>query len=710
LPTPKKIGVIYTMPENPTRQTPEHSLTKRPFTRRDFLSTSLKAGAAAFTTKLLPKRHATAVGQYNVLFIMADDLRPLLGCYGHLEMHTPNIDSLAQRGTVFNHAYCQVPLCNPSRVSMLTALRPTRTGVLQNSSTDFRDKLPDVVTLPQHFKAHSYYTQAIGKVTHDIAHADDVLSWSVPSWAPSKFHFSYATNPVWKALDVADNILDDGQIANRAVEVLRDLKEKPFFLAVGFNKPHLPFHAPRKYFELYDRQTFNLPRSSSYPQNSPVLAYNNLSLLRRYQDIPSGNVPLSEEKTLELIRAYAASTSYMDAQVGRVLQHLDTLGLSQNTVIVFVGDHGFHLGEHGTWRKNTLFEVALRSPMIISVPGQQPSRTDALAELVDIYPTLCDACQLPIPSQLEGLSLMPVLEQPTRPWKTATFSQLSRAGTRGRSMRTAQYRYTEWGNKGKHGRELYDYYADPDETVNIVDNAENAELVSHLSEQLHAGWQAALPQKPTQSPVPQTLPWDINNDGIIDIQDLLLVSNSFGMETPAHPKADVNQDGSVDIIDLLLVAAHFGESSKAAASPRSILLLPQHVDRIEEWLTEASVTDDGSDVFRRGIATLTHLINSVIPEKTVLLPNYPNPFNPETWIPYDLAQDADVHIHIYNLKGQSVRQLSLGFQTAGTYRTRTRAAYWDGRNSAGEAVASGPYFYTLEAGRVKATRQMVIIK
>ena len=399
------------------------------------------------------------------------------------------------------------------------------------------------------------------------------------------------------------------------------------------------------------------------PTDAPAVANNNLGGLRLYKDIPDEG-PFSDAKILELIQAYAASTSYMDAQVGRVLQHLDTLGLSQNTVIVFVGDHGFHLGEHGTWRKNTLFEVALHSPMIISAPGQQSIRTDALAELVDIYPTLCDACELSTPSQLEGLSLVPVIEEPTRPWKTAAFSRLSRGGTGGRSMRTAQYQYTEWGGNGRRGRELYDYDADPDETVNIVDLPENTELVAHLSEQLRAGWRGALPDIQEHVSVPQTLPWDINSDGVIDIQDLILVSNSFGVEVPLYPKVDVNNDGKVDITDLLLVASHFGESSNPNAPLTHTNIDSEHFDLIEQWLTEARLAHDGSAVFQRGIATLERLMNAVVPTETVLLANYPNPFNPETWIPYDLAEDADVRIHIYNIKGESVRQLSLGFQSA----------------------------------------------
>ena len=695
------------MPKASTLKSKEPSSLKRPFTRRDFLSTSLKIGTAAFTTALLPKSQVNAKGQYNVLFILVDDLRPLLGCYGHPEIHTPNIDRLAQRGTLFNRAYCQNPLCHPSRTSMLTGLRPETTGVFSNA-VNFRQKLPNAVTLPQHFKAYGYHTASIGKIEHNALARDDAHSWSVPSWVPPWIPFNPLHIPAWRSLDLKDNNLSDGRTAEQAVAVLADLQDTQFFLAVGFEKPHLPFYAPRKYYELYAQVDFTLPPTSMLPADAPAIANNNLGGLREYKDIPDQG-PLSETKILELIRAYAASTSYMDAQVGRVLQQLDTLGLSENTVVVFVGDHGFHLGEHGTWRKNTLFEVALRSPMIISVPGQQPNRTDALTELVDIYPTLCDACQLPVPSEVEGISLTPIIEEPTRPWKTAAFSQLRRAGIRGRSIRTTQYRYTEWGNSGRDGKELYDYNTDPNETVNIVDLPENAELVLLLSEQLHTGWQAALPDIQEQV-IFQTLPWDINDDGIVNIEDLILVSNSFRRETAQHPKADVNKDGRIDIIDLLLVAAHFGECSEPAAPSTDPNIRPEHLSLIDKWLAEARLSDDGSNIFEAGIATLEHLINTALPSKNALLPNYPNPFNPETWIPYDLVENADVHIDIYNMKGESIRQLSIGFQTAGTYRTQSRAAHWDGRNSVGEPVASGIYFCTLQAGRFKTTRQMVILK
>lgn len=435
--------------------------------------------------------------------------------------------------------------------------------------------------------------------------------------------------------------------------------------------------------------------------------------IRIFKDIPDEG-DLSDAEALEIIRAYAATISYMDAQIGRILEQLDTLRLTEKTVIVFAGDHGFHLGEHGKWGKNSLFEVSLHSPLIISVPGQNFTgvKTEALAELVDIYPTLCDACHLPIPSQLEGSSLTPVIEQPTHTGKTAAFSQVRRRGIHAYSIRGERYRYTEWNKNGSRGRELYDYDSDPDETVNLANLSENRELVVHLSERLHAGWKAALPEitsdvTPTVTP---TMPWDINNDGIVDLQDLLLVSNIFGEDTLKDPKADVNKDGQIDIVDLLLIAAHLGESCIVLAPPTRLSVSPEHVDNISQWLTEAYQQDNGSDVFRDGIANLATLIDNIIPNKSKLLPNYPNPFNPETWIPYDLAQDTDVHIHIYNLKGETIKDLKVGFQPAGSYRSKSAAAYWDGRNSEGELVGSGLYYYSLITNNSKSIRKMVIRK
>ncbi len=704
---------------------------KRPFTRRDFLSTGLKAGAAAFTTGLLPKRRTNADSQYSVLFISLDDMNTMLGCYGHLEMHTPNIDQLAERGTLFKRAYCQFPLCNPSRFSVLTGLRPDTTGITNNDTA--KGDTFGSATIPQYFKEHHYYTRAVGKIAHGWLAWSDKVSWSERVWALSYESEYFGARPThWKALDVADDELRDGKTASKAVEVLAEIKDLPFFLAIGFDRPHVPFHAPTKYFDLYTPQDFTLPAHSRLPKNAP-----RFSLVGE----PS---KFSDTKNLELLQAYAACISYVDAQVGRVLRQLERLGLMEKTIIVLWGDHGFHVGEHGKWEKNTLFEVGVQTPLIISVPGQSNVgvETDALVELVDVYPTLCDACQLPIPTELEGHSMLPVIEQPASAykWKSAAFSQLRRRLGRtyyrgaslrsltgvdlsrddsvdGYSMRTDRYRYTEWGAYSASGEkiadvgaELYDYNTDPNETLNIADLSENTELVARLSAQLHAGWQAALPDMQQPTSISQMLPWDINNDGIVDIEDLILISNSFGVEILEHPKADVNKDGEVNILDLLLVAAHFGESIHPTAPSRRTAMSTDHFDLVEQWLTEARLLDDGSLAFHQGVAALEHLINTAVPMETVLLPNYPNPFNPETWVPYDLAEDANVHIHIYNMKGEPIRQLSIGFQTAGTYRTPSRAAYWDGRNTIGEPVASGVYFYTLQAGHFEATRRMVMIK
>ena len=671
----------------------KQNTTSQAFTRRDFISTSMKASAAAFTTSLLPNLNVAAEGQYNVLFIMVDDLRPLLGCYGHQEMHTPNIDKLAQRGTVFNRAYCQFPVCNPSRASILTGLRPDTIGV-RDLYTHYRDTVPHVVTLPQYFLTCGYHTRSIDKILHGSF--VDNLSWSVPAWQPNSNTFHDDSS--WNSLNVSDDALRDGKVAKQTMDVLEEVRDKQFFLSVGFYKPHLPFNVPTRYYDLYDSPIIeNVPDVFIYPLHEMVV----------YSDMPSEGGKLSKEKTLELIRGYAAATSFMDAQVGRVLDHLDELELTDKTVIVFVSDHGFHLGEHGAFGKRTPFEVSVRSPLIVSHPRQIHTgvKTEAIVELVDIFPTLCDLCQLPIPDGLEGISMGPVIEKPTNAWKTAAFSQVDIAF----SIHTEQYRYTETiiGSQ-VFGKGLYDHYVDPDENINLANLPENAEIVASLRQRLRAGWQEALPDILKQlNPPPQTLSWDINNDGIVDVEDLLLVSNNFGTESPDNPKVDVNEDGNVNIIDLLIVAAHLGESSQAG-SPRTISIVDQHIDRVEKWIYDAHKIKDASPIYHKGVKNLEMLINSVVPNETRLLPNYPNPFNPETWIPYDLGQDADVSVHIHNLKGEHIRHLRVGFQTAGSYRTPSRAVHWNGRNSIGETVASGVYFYTFTAGDFTTTQKMLI--
>lgn len=506
--------------------------------RREFLArgagASLLLGAlptwAAEEAKPAPKR--------NVLFIAVDDLRPELGCYGAKHMNTPNLDKLAAGGIVFNRAYCQQAVCSPSRTSLLTGLRPDTTRIYE-LQTHFRRTIPHAVTLPQHFKAHGYHCVGLSKIYH--GGLDDPASWSVPHWSPGGPGYGKpetladiqkraaqaraegkdlggkavekdtktglvlrvtapafrVRGPSWEDPDVPDNALPDGKTTDKAIEVLRQAKDKPFFLAVGYLKPHLPFVAPKKYFDLYPPDTLSLADNPFPPRDCPDIALTNWGELRAYSDIPPQG-KLSDQKARELVRAYYASTSYVDAQVGRLLDELDKLGLADNTVVVLWGDHGWHLGEHGLWCKHTNFEIATRSPLLFRAPGQKKpgAKTDALAEFVDIYPTLCELCGLPLPEGLEGTSLAPVLDDPARPWKKAAFSQYPRGKVMGYSLRTARYRYTEWQERpgGKAiARELYDYQADPAGNANIAEKPENAELVGQLSKLLNAGWRAALP-------------------------------------------------------------------------------------------------------------------------------------------------------------------------------------------------------------------------
>jgi len=515
------------------------------FTRRDFLRTALMAGAYAGISGIVPQRaFGSDEGKYNVLFIAVDDLRTTLGCYGAPVIRTPNIDALAARGTVFNRAYCQQAVCSPSRTSLLTGCRPDTTRVY-DLQTHFRRNLPDVVTLPQYFKQHGYHSQGFSKIYH--GGLDDPRSWSVPHWAPKAAAYgkpetmaglqkkkeelraqgrmtetrvlekdpetglplklqegTRVKGPSWEDPDVPDNALADGMTADKAIETLRELKDKRFFLAVGFLKPHLPFVAPKKYFDLYPRNKISLADNPFPPKDCPEIALTNWGELRAYTDIPSVG-PLSEENARDLVRAYYAAASYTDAQIGRVLNELDRLGLRDRTVIVLWGDHGWHLGEHGLWCKHTNFEVATHAPLIFSAPGQKNpgAKTDALAEFVDVYPTLCDLAGLPMPKGLEGTSLAPVMDEPKRPWKKAAFSQYPRSKVAtykamGYSMRTDRYRYTEWLNEdtGKPmAVELYDYQTDPKGNVNIADLPENKELVAGLSKMLHDGWKAAVPER-----------------------------------------------------------------------------------------------------------------------------------------------------------------------------------------------------------------------
>ena len=504
--------------------------------RRNFLRSAVAAGAAP----LAAQRRKQQVGDKNVLFIVVDDLRPSLGCYDDPDAITPNIDRLSTEGLTFTRAYCQQAVCSPSRTSLLTGLRPDTTGV-HDLETHFRRNLPDAVTLPEYFRKRGYTTTAFGKIFHKPG-LDDLPSWSEAPWiadnaawrsrenqqfvernwaqlrangwkSDERFYFEPDKRgpakegqtgwgvPSWEAPDTGDHELPDGKAAAAAIEALRQLKNKRFFVAVGFLKPHLPFRAPKKYFDLYRDRAISGNVNPFPPAGAPRFALHNNAELRGYTDIP-GDGPISGEKARELVRAYYACVSYMDAQVGRLLDALDELGLSESTTVVLVGDHGYHLGEHGLWNKHTNFENAVRTPLIVrTVDGKAKGRkTAALTELTDIYPSLCALSNLPIPDGLEGSTFSPLFEDPDRIWKRAVFSQYPReipgiGPAMGYSMRTNRFRYTEWRAPGTpyKSAELYDYVEDPQEMANLAVRPENASLVNGLAGMLQEGWRSAFP-------------------------------------------------------------------------------------------------------------------------------------------------------------------------------------------------------------------------
>ena len=484
----------------------------------------------------------------NILFIAVDDLKPLLGCYGNTLVKSPNIDRLAKMATVFNKNYCQQAICGPTRASLMTGSRPDVTKIW-NLTTQMRDVNPDIVTLPQYLITQGYTTSGIGKIYHPSSAIGSVdpVSWSIPYLKSKESDFpaelglpangqyqlpetkarmtpdiiaerkqqnkDLAANdenpksikgPSTECIDVPDNAYQDGVNALLAKDQIIALSksDKPFFMAVGFSKPHLPFVAPKKYWDLYNREDMPIASFQEHSKNGPLIAYHQSGELRNYLDIPefatlpadSLRIGLKLEKQKELIHGYYAAISYMDAQVGILLNTLESLGILDNTIIALWGDHGWHLGDHDLWHKHTNFEEATRAPLIIAGPGIKSGKTNSLTEFVDVFPTICDLAGVTIPKNLDGKSLKPLMlnnkakgkeyaiSQYPRKLKKAEMAKLGYTDAKmmGYSLRTDQYRYTIWMNNFNskeafdeskvYASEMYDYVKDPLEKVNVVND------------------------------------------------------------------------------------------------------------------------------------------------------------------------------------------------------------------------------------------------
>jgi len=439
----------------------------------------------------------------NVLLILVDDLRPLVGAYGEPVVQTPNIDELAASGFLFENAFALVPVCGASRAALFSGRKPTTNRfVFFNARLD--EDLPDAPSLPEHFRQHGYHTLANGKVFDNMMDSAD--SWSEPVWSPSgdwtspvpadergeadergdESQKAYLDNPdgvigpAFERLYVIDSDYPDGKIAEKTVQDLGRLREleAPFFLAVGFLKPHLPFNAPERYWNLYDPDNFKLPITYSQSLDGAPLNLFYMAELRQFSGIPTEG-PLEEAQALNLIHAYHASVSYADAQIGKVLDALEREGLADDTIVVLLGDHGFNLGEHTLWAKHNLSEMALRSPMIVRDPKRASGHIRGVIDFLDIFPALVELADLPAPGLLDGVSFVPALNDTTVNVKQASISRWFD----GTSVRTSRFRYTEWRSEAGEitVRTLFDLSSDPEETRNVADEPAFAKVVDELN-------------------------------------------------------------------------------------------------------------------------------------------------------------------------------------------------------------------------------------
>ncbi len=470
-----------------------------------------------------------AADRPNVLFIASDDMRPQLGCYGISYMHSPNIDRLAARGVVFERSYVQQALCSPSRISMLSGRYPQTTHIFE-IGRPLRATMPDITTMPQHFKNNGYHCRSLGKVYH--VGIDDDASWTVPAWhsskprngpaataamaarrkeyadrgetppAKGKGAINYAVPP-FDAVDCDDDDLLDGDCAANAIDQLREhakTPERPFFLAVGFANPHVPWVSPKKYWDLYDPAKLPMAENKFVPKDAPAFAATSGMDFRWYAGVPEGELP--EAFARQCLHGYAAAISYVDAQVGRLLDTLEQTGLAKNTIVVFWSDHGYYMGEHTWWgAKHNNYEGATRNSFIIATPGMKTAgqKSQSIVQAVDIAPTLTELCGLPVHTEFQGTSLVPVLNDPSASVNSAAFSWYPKEGWLGVAVRTDKWRYVEWTKPGQPKQvELYNMVHDPQNDLNVAAKPEHARVIESLSKQLRS----RFPEQPFVDPGP----------------------------------------------------------------------------------------------------------------------------------------------------------------------------------------------------------------
>jgi len=472
-------------------------------------------GTIAFTSTLTPvicsaqntKKSNENAKKPNILFIAIDDLRPVISVYGDKIAQTPNFDRLAKYCVTFNNNYCQMSLSGPSRASLLTGLRPDQIGVWSLQG-NFRINNPNTVSLPELLKNNGYETVGMGKVFHpldDKKFRDDPKSWTIPYIkTPAPTYMLAGGRKATECADVPDNAYEDGLIAENGVEIIKVMakSEKPFFLAVGFKKPHAPYVAPKKYWDMYERDKMPIAEYQDMSSDPVVYAYHPSNELKVYSDIPSFQ-SYQDTKHLDLatqrrvIHAYYACVSYIDAQIGKLLDELEKQGIANNTIIALWSDHGYHLGDHGLWNKTTNFEHSTRTALMIAAPGMMRNvYTSNITEFVDIYPTVCELVDVVKPADLDGKSLVSILRNPSKINSDFAFGQYNRGNINGYSCRDSRYRLVEWVKDfktyvpfdGKEivGTELYDYVKDPLETKNVANNPEYKKILGKMQKELHS--------------------------------------------------------------------------------------------------------------------------------------------------------------------------------------------------------------------------------